>query len=40
MDLEAAHAGFVIAAYAVSTLCILALVIYILLKDKKTKQDA
>ena len=40
MDLTDAHAGFVIAAYAVSFAGLAALVIFILLRDRKLRRQA
>ncbi|MGE0237847.1 MAG: heme exporter protein CcmD [Parvibaculaceae bacterium] len=40
MDLAAAHVAFVIAAYAVSFAGLAALVLFILLRDRKLKRQA
>jgi heme exporter protein CcmD len=38
MDLNAAHASFVIAAYAVSGLCLVGLIAHILRSDRKLRK--
>jgi heme exporter protein CcmD len=40
MDLAAAHAGFVIAAYAVSFAGLAAMVLFILLRDRRLQRQA
>jgi hypothetical protein len=40
MDLDAAHVAFVIAAYAVSFAGLVALVLFIALRDRKLKRQA
>lgn len=40
MDLDAAHAGFVIAAYAVSFAGLVALVLFIALRDRRLRRQA
>ena len=40
MDVTAAHSGFVIASYALSAIFIIALTIYILLKDRNLRNEA
>jgi len=40
MDLAAAHAGFVAAAYAVSALVLIGLAAFILLRDRKLRAEA
>ena len=39
MDLNAAHVSFVVAAYAVSFAGIAALVVFVLLRDRRLKQQ-
>ena len=40
MDLNADHLGFVIASYALSAIFILALTIYVLVRDRKLRDEA
>ena len=39
MDFSANHVGFVIAAYALSVLCILALVSFVIARDRRLKSE-
>lgn len=39
MDFSASHTGFVIAAYALSVLCILALATFVIARDRRLKAE-
>ena len=40
MDWSAPHSGFVVAAYAISAAVIAALVLYVVLRDRRMRGDA